>query len=369
MVKILIFTFIIGFKKKINKSYRKKNNFYFSLYPNKFFYDKENFFEREKNLCNFLITDETHLNYGLKELLNYKKITENKRIINIENYIYLSDILILLFKNLFFHKYFKIIKKFNFNFSGLNLTNELEGALISSYINRSKLEIYSKAIPRFLKFNNVSSLSLYLFEYCFGFFLMRNIRNFSKKIKIYGFQHGIFSNNLMWLDVINSLSYKNTYKPDHIYCQNKFNIKDYKTRYKKIKISLIKKKEINQSNNSFINKIKIKKRSKKILVLPGLHDTKDIYFYIQDKIKSDKKNIFYFKLHPKGKFFFPSQKRLKKIMKFDNHTFSKVIVSQTSSLHYEFLKSNRDFSVIDFDYKQNHVSSFLKNNKKISFLK
>ena len=55
---------------------------------------------------------------------------------------------------------------------------------------------------------------------------MRNIRNFSKKIKIYGFQHGIFSNNLMWLDVINSLSYKNTYKPDHIY-QNKFNIKDW----------------------------------------------------------------------------------------------------------------------------------------------
>ena len=72
---------------------------------------------------------------------------------------------------------------------------------------------------------------------------MRNIRNFSKKIKIYGFQHGIFSNNLMWLDVINSLSYKNTYKPDHIYCQNKFNIKDYKTRYKKIKISLIKKRD------------------------------------------------------------------------------------------------------------------------------
>ena len=105
--------------------------------------------KEKKNLCNFLITDETHLNYGLNELLNYKKITENKKIINIENYIYLSDILILLFKNLFFHKYFKIIKKFNFNFSGLNLTNELEGALISSYINRSKLEIYSKAIPRF----------------------------------------------------------------------------------------------------------------------------------------------------------------------------------------------------------------------------
>ena len=196
---------------------------------------------------------------------------------------------------------------------------------------------------------------------------MRNIRNFSKKIKIYGFQHGIFSNNLMWLDVINSLSYKNTYKPDHIYCQNKFNIKDYKTRYKKIKISLIKKKEINQSNNSFINKIKIKKRSKKILVLP-VYMIQRIYIFIYKIKLSQIKNIFYFKLHPKGKFFSFS-KKAKKIMKFDNHTFSKVIVSQTSSLHYEFLKSNRDFSVIDFDYKQNHVSSFLKNNKKISFLK
>ena len=43
---------------------------------------------------------------------------------------------------------------------------------------------------------------MYLFEYSFGFYFINKIRNFSKQIKINGYQHGIFSENLLWLDIL-----------------------------------------------------------------------------------------------------------------------------------------------------------------------
>ena len=43
---------------------------------------------------------------------------------------------------------------------------------------------------------------MYLFEYSFGFYFINKIRKFSKQIKINGYQHGIFSENLLWLDIL-----------------------------------------------------------------------------------------------------------------------------------------------------------------------
>ena len=346
----------------------KKNSFYVSLYPNRYFYGKENLFDKEENICNFLMSDETHLNFNLRKLLYFAKITNDKNILNLEQFIKISDILLLFLKYFFNMITFKKLKKIKINFQGLDLKEELNDIYLRSYINRSKLEIYSKAIPRFLKKSNVSSLNLYLFEYSFGFYLMRSIKEFSNKIKISGFQHGVFSNNLMWFDLINSLKHRRMYIPDNIYCLNKFTLKDYKSKYKNIKVSIIKSEKA-KKNFNLINSIKIKKKSNKILVLSGLHDISDLYFYAKNKSISNNNKTFYFKLHPKNKFNFSSDTKIKKITNFENKFFSNVIISQTSSLPFEFLNSNRNFSVIDFDYKQNCISTKLNNNKKINFLK
>ena len=105
------------------------------------------------------------------------------------------------------------------------------------------------------------------------------------------------------------------------------------------------------------------------MILSGLHDVKDLYLYAKNTLNFDKKDIFYFKLHPKNKFNFISDAKLKKINNFEKKTFSKVIVSQTSSLSFDFLSLKRNFSVIDFDYKQNYISTYLNKNKNINFLK
>jgi len=368
LIKALILVFYCKLFKFDERKKSEKNTFYLSLYPNKYFYGKENLFEKKENICNFLMSDETHLNFNLRKLFHFAKVTNEKKIVNIEKYIKVSDILLLLLKHLYNIFTLKSLKKIEIDLQGLDFKEVLNDIYIGSYINRSKLEIYSKAMPRFLKANKVSNFKLYLFEYSFGYFLIRTIKEFSSKIKISGYQHGLFSNSLMWFDLIKSLKHKKKYTPHEIYCLNKYCLKDYKLKYKNTKVSIINF-EKKKKNYDFINGIKIKKKSNRILILSGLHDAKDLYLYAKNNLNFDKKDIFYFKLHPKNKFNFISDAKIKKINNFKKKKFSKVIVSQTSSLSFDFLSLKRNFSVIDFDYKQNYISTYLNKNKNINFLK
>ena len=110
-----------------------------------------------------------------------------------------------------------------------------------------------------------------------------------------------------------------------------------------------------------------KKTSKNILVLPGTHDVRDIYnLFKNNKIKKLKQKIYYFKLHPKNKFKFIETKFLKKINIIKKNFYSNVMVSQTSTLVYDFLKSKKNFKLICCDYRPNLASS--KINKKLEFL-
>ncbi len=359
---------LLKFTKNEKNEKNEKNTFYLSLYPNKYFYGKENLFEKKRKICNFLMSDETHLNFNLRKLFHFAKITNEKKILNIEQYIKVSDILFLILKHSFNIFTLKDLRKIEINLQGLDFKEVLNDIYISSYINRSKLEIYSKAIPRFLKKNKVSNFKLYLFEYSFGYFLIRTIKEFSSKIKISGYQHGLFSNNLMWFDLIKSLKHRKKYVPNQIFCLNKYCLKDYKLKYKNTKVSIINF-EKKKKNFDLINCIKIKKKAKRILILSGLHDVKDLYLYAKNTLNFDEKDIFYFKLHPKNKFNFIPGPKIKKIDNFKKKTFSRVIVSQTSSLSFDFLSLKRNFSVIDFDYKQNYISTYLNKNKNINFLK
>ena len=368
LIKTLFLVTFLKFKKKQKTNLKKNNNFYFSIYPNKYSYGKTNLFNKNVNFCNFLLTDETHLNFNLKKLIYYASLTHNKNMINMEEYINIFDIFRLLLKHLFNIFFYKFYHLTNINLEGLNCKKELENSFVGSYINRSKLDIYSKAIPLFLRKNNVSSINLYLFEFSFGFYFIRKIKNFSNKIKISGFQHGIFSDNLMWFDIVNGLKHKRVYAPDKIFCINKYSFKNYRSKFKNVKISIIKNIK-NEEKKNFINEIKTKKKSNKILVLCGLHDMKDLYFYVKNILAFDKKNTYYFKLHPKNKFIFNEEKNIKKIINFKNINFSNIIISQASSLPYDFLNLNRNFSIVDFDFKQNYISNLLNRDKRLKILK
>ena len=61
-----------------------------------------------------------------------------------------------------------------------------------------------------------------MFEYSFGFFLARLFKKNFKKTKLIGYQHGIFSDNIMWLDIIKT---DKRYLPNKILALNKFSLK------------------------------------------------------------------------------------------------------------------------------------------------
>lgn len=361
-IKTIILLLYVKLTKKI-EIVKKQREFFISIYPNYFPYGKNNFFEKEKNICNFLLTDETHLNASLIKLFKNFNTTKKKKILNLEQFIKYKDIAKLILNNIISLKKYKNFFSKSCFIEGLNFRNEIIDLYNVSLINRAKLEIYSNAIPRFLKEFRVKKINLYLFEYNFGFFLIRSIRECSKKIKITGYQHGIFSNQLTWFDFIKSLKSKNIYLPDYIFSSNKYSQLDYNSKLNK-KVFLKSKGNYNQK---FLNSIKMKKKSNKVLVLPGTHDIKDIYYFIKNNNITSKNKVFYFKLHPKNKFYFNEDQKIKKIDSFSRNIFSDVIISQTSSLVYDFLISKKKFSVIDFDYRRNLVSTNLKN--RINFIR
>ncbi len=354
--------FVVCFLKfiKINFSYKKNLNFFFSIYPNKFnYHDKEN---NDKFKLNFLLTDETHLNHNIlqicKIILSQK---QNKKFINIESFISLKYLFCLIIKNFFSNKksYFNSM---NFKIDNLDFTLDIKEFYTKSYLNRSKLMIYDNAINIFLKKFDIKNINLYLFEYSFGFYLINKIKSFSKKIEISGYQHGIFSENLSWLDVLGLIKDKNQYFPNKIFATNNYSKKDYEKKFGKnllIKLSNFKK-----ESNNLTKEIKINKKSKNIIVVAGTHDVADLYFFFKNTKRFEKYNIF-FKLHPKNKYEIYNSSNIKKIDNLRNLDFCILIISQTSSLIYDFLKMKKEFFVIDIDYKINLVNTNVLNKIKI----
>ena len=360
-LKALFVVIFIKLRKKENV-FNPKKDFFMSVFPNKFDYSKRNF--SKENIFNFLLTDETHLNHNIFQICKNIKITEKKNILNIESLIPFTELILLILKNLFFFNENKNKSLNEIYINDLNLKNEINEFFSKSYINRSKLEIYKSALPTFLKKFDVKKIHTYLFEYNFGFFLIRNIRDFKKKIKILGYQHGIFTKNLYWFDLILSLKYKKKFLPSEIYSLNNYSLIEYKSKLKNLNIKFFSNKPT--KNFNLVKNIKIKKSSNNLIVFPGTHDVKDIYFFFKNQNKLFNNKKIYFKLHPKNKFNFKEDNKIRKIENIKNLNYSHIIVSQTSSLTYDFLKMNRKFWAIDFDYKDNLLSSNII--KKSSFI-
>ena len=354
-LKTLIILILVKFTKKILFK-ENHENLYLSLYPNLYNNTEESFFKKKNELkLNFLLTDETHQNFKIKDIKNALLNLNQKNIINMESFINFLDIfkLIIFLPLNMFKNFYNVEKKLIID--NCDFSDFFENYVNKSLINRFKLEIYNRSIIRLKKkFPYIKNFHYFMFEYSFGFFLAKLFKNNFEKIKLIGYQHGIFSDNIMWLDIIKS---NKKYLPHKIIALNKFCLRDYK---KKIKIS-------NIYLNKRIKKTKLpiisltnKKKKNKILIFTGTHDAKDIYNLVLNREKKNSKDVYYFKFHPRIKSKFMQNKFMKKIEKTDNQLFTSILISQTSTLVYDFIKSKTKFVTIAYDYRPSLISTKFK---------
>ena len=73
--------------------------------------------------------------------------------------------------------------------------------------------------------------------------------------------------------------------------------------------------------------------------------------------KKNNGDIFYLKFHPRVKIDFEQNDQIKKIDKLKNQSFSKVLISQTSTLVYNFMNSKKQFYTLACDYRPSLTSS------------
>ena len=362
--------FVVIFTKIIHKANFSTISFKeacLSIYPI-FYQKKETFFEDEKKIkLNFLLTDETHLNFSFIQIMKVIINLKNKNLIHIESFITLTSLWKAFYKSILY--YFLTLRiNFKLNINNLDLSKFYRDYIFTSLINRSKLNIYEDSTIIALKKFKIKIFNLYLFEYSFGFFLINLVKKKLNNIKIAGYQHGIFSDQLLWLDLILQNKNKYNYLPNEIKSFNLQSFYDYKKKInsKKIKFTLLKK---NQSIlvNQYIES-KDKKYTQNLLVLPGTHDANNIYNILKEK--SDEKNnkkIFFLKFHPKKIIIAKDTSNLKIITKIKNKSFSNVLISATSTLVYDFMNSKKNFMIYNIDYKQNLISKKLKNKVKFYY--
>ena len=361
-----IITLLKFFKK--NKSIKSNNHEgCISLKPIFYKKDKETFF-KDKNIIkfNFLLTDETHLNFSLIDAIKVMKC-EDKNLIHVESFISLKELIRSLVSSYYYLFLAKDIDS-SFTVDGVNLSKFYKDSITSTLINRLKLNIYNEGFIKALKKFKIKKFNLYLFEYSFGFFLINLIKKRINKIEIIGHQHGIFSNELMWFDLLIKNKNKNNYIPDKIVSFNRYSFKDYKQKINCQKTKFNFKDKTNSSISLEYLELKKKKQHNKILVLPGTHDADFIYKNVKNKIKNNYSNdIFYLKFHPKKKISAVNSRNLKIISSIKNKKFTNVVISPTSTLVYDFIKLKKNFMIYTVDYKQNLISSNLSNKVKFYF--
>lgn len=350
--------FVILFAKLFHKKIAYKKNYnqaYITLYPFFFNNNNERFFDKHKSLkINFLMGDETHIkNCNLITII--KNLTKNKtkNLVNIEAMISFKD----LFRS--YQKanyYLSLKKKINYDLilDGCNFKEFYKGNVSASLHNRLKLEIYNQAIKRIVEVNKIKEIHLYLFEYSFGFYLIKQFKNNSKKIKVFGYQHGFFYKNLPWLELISKIrSYKN-YCPDYIYAFSNKAMNHYKIFYSDNNIIY----RLNKKKVSDVaKKIKYSKNNNNVLIILGGHDTFEIIKNINDYLKNNDLNKYnYFvKPHPKIKINISSDSKLIPLQKITKINFQKVIISPTTAVVYDMIKLKKPFYIFDIDYKFKYV--------------
>ena len=309
-----------------------------SIFP--LFYKKnENLFFKKKHFnLNFQITDETHLgNSLLKNLTNLFKIRKIKNSLTAESLITLESIFKNFFKSLNNYYLIKETNKYKFIINQIDCSDQFRNLFYFSLINLNKLNIYRPGLENFLKKTKIKKFHYYLFEYNFGYYLCNLIKTFSPKTILIGYQHGIYSERLMWQNLSKKINYNN-YFPNEIVCKYKFSFTAYKKNFKNLKIYSEK------SNEKFKKIKKYKFISNQYNVFLGLHDS---YNTINELRNINQKNKFILNIHPKMKY--RNKLNIKNNIKFnyEKSTFKnkKKLLSSTSTMPYQ-LYSKEKFNII-----------------------
>lgn len=348
LVKSIYFVFLSKIILSNNQD-RKKKILSLSIFP--YFYDKKKqvyIYNNEKDIkLNFSLTDETHLNLNIinyhTHISNLKKV---KNILAVENFIKIKDYLLVIKKFNIDFKNLNIFLRYNkIRFKDLDIKNLIVDHIWISFLNRYKLSIYDKALNRILNSKKIKKFNYFLFEYSFGFYLSKIFKTKQSEIKTIGYQHGIFSKSLLWLNILKKSIHKNIYFPNKVICNQKNSLGAYKSYFKNVKF-LSKRTQKNRFP-------KINTKSRNILVFPGQHDLYDVYNYFYRNEKFNNNRIF-IKLHPNNKRKIVSESNNIKIVTKINYELTyKIYMSQTTTMVYMYKKLNKKFNLIKFNYKFN----------------
>ena len=177
----------------------KRNEACLSIFP-LFYKNRINFFYGKDYLnFNFLLTDETHLRNSLtKNIITLKKLRKIDNLISVESFVDINGLISNFFKSIDNYKLIKKTFSYKFEINNIDFSKQFFSLFFNSLINFNKLNIYNTALDSLMKKIKIKKFHYYLFEYNFGYFLNRLIRKSSKNIELVGYQHGIYSERIMW---------------------------------------------------------------------------------------------------------------------------------------------------------------------------
>ena len=311
-----------------------------------------------KNLynLNFLITDETHLNLNLyQKIKTIFILSNNHKIISTEQFISFPDLLsnfILTFK---FKKIVDHYFSTNYFFNGVNVGSALNHLLIISILNRLKLSIYNNSLVKIFNKFNFKKINYFMFEYSFGFYLSNQLKKINKRIFLSGYQHGIYSKNLMFFNYLKFKKIIKNYSPHAIVATNIYSYADYLLTFKNKKTIKLNKDFFNSLNDELPI---INVNSKRILVILGQHDCFDLIQYFLNNKKYNNFFIF-FKFHPGTNQKLFKDLKIKTIKKINKSNFNKIFISQTSTLLYYYRINKIKFHIVKFNYRYDICNSKL----------
>ena len=358
-LKTFLFILVIrNFKDKKNIKTCKEVNLTF--HPVFFKKDEDYMYRNNKKNLNFLITDETHLYMNLIQLFKkFFKINSNENLILTEKYIELKDI----FQNFFstFGLIEKLRKNNSFKIDNIIFDNIVFKYFYISLLNRAKLSIYTKALPKIISKYKIEKLNYIMFEYAFGFFLKKML---SIKIFFVGYQHGAYSDHIMWLSFVSTYKDKDEFLPDKVICKNILSYKSYKKKFSSNKLKIDKE---NKVINKFFGEIKFSLNKKKItknsnfLIICGAYDVIEIVKAIKIfSLKNINKNIkFFLKVHPKITINMNVDKfmNVKIIKKLGNTKFDEVIITSGSTMTTEAENNLKKYYIVGLPFKHSILPS------------
>lgn len=260
------------------------------------------FFKKNDRYATNILTDGMHQNVSLRKYFQEKrKIHGSKWHLLIDDYLRPFDIFkVIIYIPVLYLRASTILKS-SYAYKGIDISNQVREELKVSLSRIWRLLFWPNAIRRFLDKNNCKSFVYYLHELPYGR-LFSYILSERPLIKSIGFEHG-------WTTPRNFFYYLATEEgkrgencidfcpiPDKIIAESARSKQLYQAAYPITKITIMKK----LYRLAYLDKIKLNKKKRFILIAGGLHDGQDLLNVFFNRIKKDKNTNYLFKPHPRA---------------------------------------------------------------------